>query len=118
MAATGIEDIGPAGGGDAGGAVLGMGPAAAAGLGGGGAEARGAGVGGAAAAGASAALGASLAGASDTSPASILQTCIPGVTVEPSSTSSSLITPEQGEFTGMEVCNTSKNMHFIMQISN
>lgn len=111
MAATGIEDIGTAGGGVAGGAVLGMGSAATAGAGGAAAAvaavaavAGGGGDGGLA--GASAALASSLAGASATAPASTLQTCMPGVTVEPSSTNSSLMTPAQGEFTGMEVCNT------------
>ena len=114
MAATGIEDIGTAGGGVAGGAVFGMDPTAATGgtaaaaavAAAAAAAAAGGGVG---AGGASAALVSSLAGASATAPASTLQMCIPGVTVEPSSTISSMMTPEQGEFTGMEVCNTPIN---------
>lgn len=82
---VGVELTGPEGRGGSGGGVVGM----LAGCGGGGAAA--AGSGGEEAAAADSAF---LAGAG---PTRILQTGLPGSTVEPSSTNNSSITPEVGE---------------------
>merc|ERR1719209_1366458 len=86
----GVEGIGAAAAGAAG---------AAAGGGGGG--------GGAAAAGAGAAAAGAAAGLAPPGPSWILRSCTPGWTVLPSSTSSSVITPEPGEGTGTEVLSVS-----------
>merc|ERR1719289_176725 len=88
---------GAAGRGGGGGGVVGIG-AAAGGGGGGGA---------AAAAGAGAAADGAAAGLAPPGPSWILRSCTPGWTVLPSSTSSSVITPEPGEGTGTEVLSVS-----------
>merc|ERR1719370_1886018 len=64
------------------------------------------GIGAAAAAGGAAAAGAA-AGLAPPGPSWILRSCTPGWTVLPSSTSSSVITPEPGEGTGTEVLSVS-----------
>merc|ERR1719239_1332193 len=87
---------GVAGRGGGGGGVVGIG---AAGGGGGG--------GGAAAAGAGAAAAGAAAGLAPPGPSWILRSCTPGWTVLPSSTSSSVITPEPGGGTGTEVLSVS-----------
>merc|ERR1719397_443622 len=87
---------GAAGRAGGGGGVVGIG---AAGGGGGG--------GGAAAAGAGAAAAGAAAGLAPPGPSWILRSCTPGWTVLPSSTSSSVITPEPGEGTGTEVLSVS-----------
>lgn len=125
MAATGMDNFGADGGGAGGGAADGIGPAAAVGAAGGGAAA-GAGLEAAAAAVAvaaaatAAAAGASAAGAASflapAAPASILQMAVPGLTVDPSSTMISLITPAQGEFTGIEVWKR-KNVPINMKLN-
>merc|ERR1719209_22290 len=91
---------GAAGRGGGGGGVVGIGAAAAAAAGGGGG-------GGAAAAGAGAAAAGAAAGLAPPGPSWILRSCTPGWTVLPSSTSSSVITPEPGEGTGTEVLSVS-----------
>lgn len=98
-----MDAIGSAGVGGAGGGVVGMGPAAAgaAAAGGGG----GGGGGGAAAAGA-AAFGAA-AGAAPAAPTSTTTRGIPGLTVDPSSTKSSVILPATGDGTGTDVLSVS-----------
>merc|ERR1712212_129354 len=95
----GLAANGAAGRGGGGGGVVGIGAAAAAGGGGGG--------GGAAAAGAGAAAAGAAAGLAPPGPSWILRSCTPGWTVLPSSTSSSVITPEPGEGTGTEVLSVS-----------
>ena len=95
IAATGIDEIGPVGGGGTGGGVVGIAPASLDGGGGGG--------GGAAAA---ACFGAA-AGAAPTSPTAILANFAPGLTVDPSSTRSSSITPDTGDGTGTDVLSVS-----------
>ena len=110
-----MDAIGSAGVGGAGGGVVGMGPAAAgaAAAGGGG----GGGGGGAAAAGA-AALGAA-AGAAPAAPTSTTTRGIPGLTVDPSSTKSSVILPATGDGTGMEnVIVISQCLNALSSISN
>merc|ERR1711970_1185446 len=89
---------GAAGRGGGGGGVVGIGGAAAGGGGGGG---------GAAAAGAGAAAAGAAAGLAPPGPSWILRSCTPGWTVLPSSTSSSVITPDPGEGTGTEVLSVS-----------
>merc|ERR1719341_457395 len=104
-----ISVVGSAGG------ILSTGAAPAAGAfggigGGGGRAANGAaggGGGGAAAAGAGAAAAGAAAGLAPPGPSWILRSCTPGWTVLPSSTSSSVITPEPGEGTGTEVLSVS-----------
>merc|ERR1719397_931830 len=107
-----ISVVGSAGG------ILSTGAAPAAGAfggigGGGGLAASGAagrgggGGGGAAAAGAGAAAAGAAAGLAPPGPSWILRSCTPGWTVLPSSTSSSVITPEPGEGTGTEVLSVS-----------
>merc|ERR1719427_1677528 len=83
--------MGAAGFGGGGGGVAGMGAAAAAAGGGGGA---------AAATGSGAAAATGLGAAAPAGPTFSLRSLAPGATVEPSSTSSSSITPEVGEGTG------------------
>merc|ERR1719362_1611247 len=90
-AGGGVTFLGAAGIGGAGGGVLGMGAAAAAG--GGGAAAAGA-------AATSGAAGLAAAGAPPPAPSFILRSLVPGDTVAPSSTRSSVITPAAGEGTG------------------
>lgn len=99
MAATGIEAFGSVGGLGAGGGADGIWPPEAAGGGGGG------GGGGAAAGGASAGfLGAA---APPVAPILIRTNLVPGLTVLPSSISSSSMTPAQGDGTGTEVLSVS-----------
>merc|ERR1719239_1502795 len=93
---------GAAGRGGGGGGVVGIGAAAAAG-----AAAGGGGGGAAAAAGAGAAAAGAAAGLAPPGPSWILRSCTPGWTVLPSSTSSSVMTPEPGEGTGTEVLSVS-----------
>merc|ERR1711970_35718 len=71
------------------------------------APAGGGGGGGAAAAGAGAAAAGAAAGLAPPGPSWILRSCTPGWTVLPSSTSSSVMTPEPGEGTGTEVLSVS-----------
>merc|ERR1719500_1841225 len=92
-----ISVVGSAGG------ILSTGAAPAAGAFGG----IGGGGGGAAAAGAGAAADGAAAGLAPPGPSWILRSCTPGWTVLPSSTSSSVITPEPGEGTGTEVLSVS-----------
>merc|ERR1719285_74344 len=104
-----ISVVGSAGG------ILSTGAAPAAGdfggIGGGGGRAAngaaGRGGGGAAAAGAGAAAAGAAAGLAPPGPSWILRSCTPGWTVLPSSTSSSVMTPEPGEGTGTEVLSVS-----------
>merc|ERR1719362_1853554 len=98
-AGGGVTFLGAAGIGGAGGGVLGMGAAAAAGGGGGGAAAAGAATSGAA--------GLAAAGAPPPAPSFILRSLVPGDTVAPSSTRSSVITPAAGEGTGTDVLSVS-----------
>merc|ERR1719382_1123040 len=100
----GLAANGAAGRGGGGGGVVGIGAAAAAGAAG---AAAGGGGGGAAAAGAGAAAAGAAAGLAPPGPSWILRSCTPGWTVLPSSTSSSVITPEPGEGTGTEVLSVS-----------
>merc|ERR1719397_1458551 len=97
---------GAAGRGGGGGGVVGIGAAAAAGAAGA-AAGGGGGGGGAAAAGAGAAAAGAAAGLAPPGPSWILRSCTPGWTVLPSSTSSSVMTPEPGEGTGTEVLSVS-----------
>lgn len=101
----GCVALGAAGRAGGGGGVAGMGAAAAAAAGGGG----GGGGGGAAAAGGGAAAASFLAGAADPPPAPTLSlsSLVPGDTVDPSSTSSSSITPLTGDGTGTLVLSVS-----------
>merc|ERR1712212_934465 len=105
LAANGAAERGGGGGG-----VVGIGAAAAAGAAGAAGAAAGGGGGGgggAAAAGAGAAADGAAAGLAPPGPSWILRSCTPGWTVLPSSTSSSVITPEPGEGTGTEVLSVS-----------
>merc|ERR1719362_999827 len=99
-AGGGVTFLGAAGMGGAGAGVLGMGAAAAAG--GGGAAAAGA-----AGAATSGAAGLAAAGAPPPAPSFILRSLVPGDTVAPSSTRSSVITPAAGEGTGTDVLSVS-----------
>merc|ERR1712212_392337 len=101
----GLAANGAAGRAGGGGGVVGIGAAAAAGAAG--AAGGGGGGGGAAAAGAGAAAAGAAAGLAPPGPSWILRSCTPGWTVLPSSTSSSVITPEPGEGTGTEVLSVS-----------
>merc|ERR1719370_1368386 len=106
-----ISVVGSAGG------ILSTGAAPAAGalggIGGGGGRAangaagRGGGGGGVVGIGAGAAAAGAAAGLAPPGPSWILRSCTPGWTVLPSSTSSSVITPEPGEGTGTEVLSVS-----------
>ena len=99
MAATGVEATGSDGGLGAAGGVAGIADAAGAAGGGGG--------GGGAAAAGSVAAGLGLAGAAPAAPTLILTNFIPGLTVLPSSTRSSSMTPAHGDGTGTEVLSVS-----------